>query len=158
MGHCLQSNYYNGRGPGIFYHWESLGTRLENCLALFPGPAQLFVTCSTEKAFARRESLGTRLENCQCYLSRAHQVVCNEQVRTVFNFTMGCYGPLTVWMIMSCCTTNYQLFNLIWLLSVEDLPYLCKIVAVCHCQMPTVDVLIKRTPCLDGKISLEPLI
>ena len=45
----------------------------------------------------------------------------------------------------------YQLQPLQWLLSVEELPDLCKIVAVCHCQKPTIDVLIKRTPCLDGK-------
>ena len=73
-------------------------------------------------------SLGTPLEsceheNCHCYPSRAHQVVCNKQVGTVFNFTMGHWA---VCMIMSCCTTNYQLFNLQWLLSVEDLPDLCE--------------------------------
>ena len=44
-------------------------------------------------------------ENCHCYLSRAYQVVCNEHVGTVFNFTMGL---LAVCMNMSCCTTNYQ--------------------------------------------------
>ena len=54
------------------------------------------------------------------------------------------YGPLAVCMIMSCCITNYQLFDLLWLLSVEDLPDLCK-------EIVAVDVVIKRAPCLDRK-------
>ena len=33
-----------------------------NCLASFPGPAQLSVACSTDFSFARGESLGTRLQ------------------------------------------------------------------------------------------------